>query len=131
MKYAALLSLALIFVSCTGSNESEIGNKTTMEVTPQVFDAGDVLLGEKISAKFVVKNTGSYPLVISEAKGSCSCTVADYPDEPIAPGETGVVLAHVDTEATGVGALNKTVNIVANTENSITTVVIRAAVMKK
>jgi hypothetical protein len=131
MKYTAFLSLALILISCSGTSDSEIGNKTTMEVSPTVFEAGDVLLGEKITAKFVVKNTGSYPLVISEAKGSCSCTVADYPKEPVAPGETGVVLAHVDTEATGVGALNKTVNIVANTENSVTTVVIRAAVMKK
>lgn len=131
MKYAAFFSLALLFVACTGSSDAEIGNKTTMEVTPEVFDAGDVLLGEKITAKFTVKNTGNYPLVISEAKGSCSCTVADYPDKPVAPGETGVVLAHVDTEATGVGALNKTVNIVANTEISVTTVVIRAAVMKK
>ena len=131
MKYTLLFSIALVLAACTGSAEAEIGNKTTMEVTPEVFDAGDVLIGEKITAKFTVKNTGKYPLVISEAKGSCSCTVADYPEEPVAPGETGVVLAHVDTEATGVGALNKTVNIVANTENSITTVVIRAAVMKK
>jgi len=131
MKYIGILALALIMVSCGGTADVEIGNKTTMEVTPAVYDAGEVIKGEKITAKFTLKNTGDYPLVIGEVKGGCSCTVAEYPNEPIQPGETGTVLAHVNTNETGVGPLNKAVNIVANTEPSVTTVVVRASVMRK
>ncbi len=131
MKYTAIFVLSLLLAACGGNGHVEVGNKTTMEVTPQVFDAGEVFMGEKITAKFTLKNTGDYPLVIGEVKGSCSCTVADYTDEPIQPGETGEVLAHVDTQQTGVGVINKAVNIVANTENSVTQVIVRASVMKK
>lgn len=131
MKYAFGFAALLLLAACGGTDPVEVGNKTTMEVSPEVFDAGEVIMGEKITAKFKLKNTGEYPLVIGEAKGSCSCTVADYPDEPIAPGETGVLLAHVNTSETGVGVINKAVNIVANTEKSVTTVIIRASVIKK
>lgn len=121
----------LLLFSCGGNSEIEIGNKTTMEVTPEVFDAGEVIKGEMITAKFTIKNTGEYPLVLGEVKGGCSCTVAEYPEEPIQPGDTGEILAHVNTNETGIGPLNKSVNIVANTEKSITTVVVRASVMRK
>lgn len=131
MKYTAISLMVLLLFGCGDSETYEVGNKTSIEITPQVFDAGDVILGEKVNAKFTITNTGDYPLVISDVTGSCSCTVADKPDKPIAPGESGVVRATVNTTATGVGALNKAVNIVANTEPSVTTVVVRAAVMKK
>ncbi len=131
MKYLIISVLAIVLSACGGSNEVEVGNKTTMEVLPEVFDAGDVVKGEMINAKFTLKNTGDYPLVLGEVKGTCSCTVADYPEEPIPPGGTGEILAHVNTNETGVGPLNKSVNIVANTEASITTVSVRADVMRK
>ena len=131
MKYLFIVFSVLTLAACSGSNEVEIGNKTTMEITPEIFDAGEVLKGETITAKFTIKNTGEYPLVLGEVKGSCSCTVAEYPDDPIPPGETGEILAHVNTNETGVGTVNKGVNIVANTKESVRTVVIRADVMRK
>ena len=126
-KFTVLLVLPYLFLSCEGNRNVEVGNKTTMEVEP-VFDAGDVLKGEVITAKFTLKNSGNYPLWISEVKGSCSCTVAEYPEEPIQPGDSGDVLAHVDTKKTAAGSLNKAVRIVANTDPSITQVVVKANV---
>ena len=46
----------------------------------QSFDAGERIKGEKIYAEFRVENTGRYPLVFGEIKGSCSCTVAEKPE---------------------------------------------------
>jgi hypothetical protein len=130
MKYLFVLMSLLILASCGGGTNVEIGNKTTMEVET-VFDAGDVLKGEVITAKFTITNTGEYPLVIGEVKGSCSCTVAEYPEEPIQPGQSGKVLAHVNTEKVGAGPLNKSVRIVANTNPSITQVIVKANVIRR
>jgi hypothetical protein len=116
--------------SCGGSDVVEIGNKTTIEVNPQ-FDGGKVLKGETIEAIFNIKNTGDFPLVIAEVKGSCTCTVVEKPDKPIAPGETFVIKAEVDTDRTSTGQISKGVTIVANTEPSITTVAIKAIVLEK
>lgn len=129
-KFILFLGLSFLLQACGGNDKIEVGNKTTMEVN-LVYDAGDVVKGEVIDAKFTLKNTGSYPLVIGEVKGSCSCTVAEKPEEPIAPGEEGVVKAHVTTQSANAGVLAKTVNIVANTEPSRTEVVIKANILDK
>jgi len=116
--------------SCSDGKKVVVGNKSTMEIN-MVYDAGNVVKGEIVNAKFKIKNTGDYPLVIAEVKGSCSCTVAEYPEEPLAPGEKATILAHVNTDKTGAGILNKSVSIVSNTEPSITRVVIKANVTTK
>jgi hypothetical protein len=122
--------MGLLMISCKENASIEVGNKTTMEVK-NVFDAGDVVKGEVVTAKFVITNTGEYPLVIGEVKGSCSCTVAEYPEYPIQAGQSGKILAHVNTEKVGAGTLNKSVRIVANTTPSITQVVVRANVIRR
>lgn len=131
MKYTVVLfALSLLLFSCGGSSEVEIGNKTTIAFE-KVYDAGTVVKGEVIDAKIKIKNTGKYPLVIAEVTGSCSCTVAEKPEEPIQPGEEAIIMARVDTDKTNAGMINKSVSIVANTEPSVSQVIIRAKVEKK
>ena len=131
MKGLIIISTAFLTLlsSCVGSGEVEVGNKTVITVEP-VYDAGTVMKGEVINAKIKVKNSGSYPLVIADVSGSCSCTVAEKPEDPIQPGEEAEILAHVDTDKISGSIVNKSVNIVANTEPSVTTVIIRGKIKK-
>jgi hypothetical protein len=122
--------LGVFISSCTNTEIVEVGNRTSILVNP-VFDAGEVVKGEVITAKFNVENTGEFPLVIAEVKGSCSCTVASKPEAPIAPGSSGMITAKVDTERTSSGVITKSVRIVANTEPSVTEVAIKAIVKNK
>ncbi len=130
MKIIVLISVIISLYSCTGSSVVEIGQKTKITVNP-VFDAGKVLHGEEIVATFEVENIGDYPLVIAEVKGSCSCTVAEKPEEPIQPGEKGKITATVKTENAATGKLSKELRIVANTEPSLTVCKINAEVFRK
>lgn len=120
----------MLLVGCQSDNKVEIGKKTEMKIDP-LFDAGTVNKGEKIKAVFKVKNTGKSPLVISEVKGSCSCTVADFPKKPILSGESGEIKAEVNTDKTGEGKMSKSVRIVANTNPGLTVVYIKANVKIK
>lgn len=122
--------LVMLFASCGGNTNATVGDKTTMEIN-DIFDAGDVVKGEMVTAEFTIKNTGDYPLVLGEVKGSCSCTVAEYPQDPLAPGESAIISAHVDTDKVQAGLLNKSVRIVANTTPSVKEVLIKANVMRK
>jgi hypothetical protein len=117
-------------IGCQSDNTVEIGKKTEMKVDP-VFDAGSVNKGEKIKAVFKVKNTGKSPLVISEVKGSCTCTVADFPKKPILAGETGEIKAEVNTDKTGEGKISKSIRITANTVPGLTVVHVKANVILK
>ncbi len=49
--------------------------------------------GEQVEHSFTFTNKGSSSLLISSVKSSCGCTVADYPKEPVAPGEEGEIRA--------------------------------------
>lgn len=131
MKYVLFLGVSFLLglTSCTSEMEVSLGNRTTMEVNP-VFDAGEVVKGEFITAKFTVTNTGDYPLVIADVKASCTCTVAKKPEEPIAPGESSEIIAQVDTDKTGTGGISKSINIVSNADPSVTSVKIKATVLK-
>ncbi len=131
MKYVLFLGVCFLMgaTSCSSDMDVSPGNRTTMEVNP-VFDAGEVVKGEFITAKFKVTNTGDYPLVIADVKAGCTCTVAKKPEEPIAPGESAEIIAQVDTDKTGVGSISKSINIVSNADPSVTPVKIKATVLK-
>lgn len=61
---------------------------------------------------FKFTNTGDAPIVISNAKGSCGCTVPTYPKNVIQPGETGQIDVKYATNR--IGAFTKTVTLTSN-----------------
>ena len=56
------------------------------------FDFGEIIDGQEVQHAFQFVNSGDEPLLILSAKGSCGCTVPEWPNEPILSGETGVIL---------------------------------------
>ena len=61
---------------------------------------------------FKFTNTGDSPIVISNAKGSCGCTVPTYSKNVILPGEKGEIQVKYDTKR--VGKFTKTVTLTSN-----------------
>ena len=72
-------------------------------------DFGKIPVSVPASVTFTVKNDGKAPLLISAARSSCGCTVAEYTKEPIKPGESGIVTATYN--AAHAGPFNKTVTV--------------------
>lgn len=60
-------------------------------------------------------NTGDAPLIISNARGSCGCTVPTWPKKPIMPGETGELEIRYATNR--IGQFSKTVTLSTNEPN--------------
>ncbi len=92
-------------------------------------DFGTIKQDSENKYSFKFTNTGKEPLVITEAVGSCGCTVPDYPKHPIAPGETSEINV-VYKPGKQEGQQAKTVTITANTEPSQTVLRISADVKK-
>ncbi|HET6243054.1 MAG: DUF1573 domain-containing protein [Bacteroidetes bacterium] len=80
-----------------------------------VYDYGNIKQNASGASEFKFKNTGKEPLIISMARGSCGCTVPDWPKEPIKPGESASIKVNYDTKR--VGPINKTVTITSNAKN--------------
>ena len=84
-----------------------------IEVEADIYDFTEITQGESVSAEFVLKNTGDAPLLIRSAKGSCGCTVPQWPKEPISEGEK-VIIKVTFNSAGKKGNQNKTVTLVTN-----------------
>ncbi|TXB66575.1 DUF1573 domain-containing protein [Phaeodactylibacter luteus] len=104
------------------------GPTTTMEFDATEFDFGTVQDGEKVSHTYTFKNTGSEPLILSNAKGSCGCTVPSWPREPIAPGETGEITVEFNSKNKK-GRRNQKVTITANTNPPQSFIYLKGEVM--
>ena len=82
----------------------------------EVHDYGVMEQNGKGQCEFVFTNTGTEPLLITNARGSCGCTVPEWPREPIAPGASSSIKVKYDTKR--IGLINKSVTITSNGETS-------------
>lgn len=123
-----VLDAALVNNPHSASGTSATGIPT-MDFVDTSYDFGRMHEGEAASHEFHFKNNGNAPLLIANAAGSCGCTVPDYPHEPIAPGQSGVI--NVKFNSLGkVGAQNKSVNIFTNSNKGKQVLHITAEVME-
>jgi hypothetical protein len=90
------------------------GPTTEMTFAETTFDFGTVQEGEKVAHTYSFTNTGSEPLILSNAKGSCGCTVPKWPREPIPPGESAEITVEFNSKNKK-GKRNQKVTITANT----------------
>ena len=89
-------------------------NLPVMSFDKSEHDFGTIAQGTPQETIFTFTNTGNAPLIITDAKSSCGCTVPQYPkNTPIAPGETGELL--VKFNGSGKNQVTKTVTVTANT----------------
>jgi len=91
------------------------GPTTKLEFDNLEFDYGVVDQGEKVNHTYKFKNTGDEPLIIQNAKGSCGCTVPQWPKDPIPVGGTGEIQVQFDSKGKK-GKQSKRVTITANTD---------------
>mgnify|MGYP000082297899 FL=1 len=109
-----------------------VGPTTSIKFGEEVHDFGTVEVESENLYAFTFTNTGSEPLKITNAKGSCGCTVPQWPKEPILPGQTGTIDVKFTPNAGQAGQpIEKIVTVTANTSPANTMVRIKANVIAK
>ncbi|WP_044171846.1 DUF1573 domain-containing protein [Flectobacillus major] len=93
-------------------------------------DFGKVEEGTLATYTFEFTNTGTAPVVISNAQPSCGCTTPDWTREPVLPGKTGKVTASFNS-AGRPGGFNKTVTVISNSETPTIALTIKGEVVPK
>ena len=90
-----------------------VENGPEIEFEKTVHQFGDIPYKGNAVYEFVFKNTGNEPLILSQPKSSCGCTVPEWPKRPILPGETDVIkVTYKYTDRPG--SFSKYVNIFSN-----------------
>jgi len=119
-----LMTLSILFFAFgaqVNAQQVQLQDGAVMTVDKDVHDYGEIDKGADPYCEFIITNTGNEPLIISNAKGSCGCTVPEWEKEPIMPGESSVMKVKYDTKR--VGPINKSVTITSNSVNAPTKVI--------
>ena len=127
MKKLTLIASLLFFVASTNAQEPKAATPATpavenknaaeMKFDVETYDFGTIKQGDKVTYDFAFTNTGKEPLLITNAQGSCGCTVPQWPKEPIAKATKGNI--HVEFNSAGkMGMQDKTVTLTSNAKNA-------------
>lgn len=106
------------------------GKYPVMAFEKKEHDFGVIAADSKVTYTFNFKNTGESDLLISNAVGSCGCTVPEFPKEPIKPGESGKMKVSFNSSGK-TGNQQKTVTVSANTQSGREVVTIKASITPK
>ena len=99
-----------------------------MQVLDSVYNFGKVTDGEKVEYSFRFLNTGKNPLIITSANPGCGCTVAEKPEKPVMPGETGYIKVVFNSQGR-VGNAHKDVVVRSNAKPEFPLLVIQGEVL--
>ena len=131
-KILVLLFVGVLSFSMNAQTEEDIKKDFTgpvFEFENQVIDYGEIAMNSDGNRIFKFKNVGKSPLIISNVKGSCGCTVPTKPEEPIMPGETGEIKVKYATNR--IGPFSKTVTITSNAYEPTVVLKIKGRVLEK
>ncbi len=86
------------------------GPEITFEKTSH--DYGTIFHRSDGAYEFIFTNTGNEPLILTQPRSSCGCTVPTWPRKPVMPGEQEVIKVTYNTNIRG--RFRKTVTIMSN-----------------
>ena len=127
--------VALVLISISGARaQAEATSEAPSMGGPVIsfenteIDYGTIQQNAEPYREFNFTNTGDAPLIISNAKGSCGCTVPEWPKEPIQPGESNVIKVRYATNR--IGKFSKTVTLTTNDAEGTHVLRIKGEVLK-
>jgi len=120
MKKLVLIAV-ITLISFAANAQAKISFKT------ETVDYGQIAKGSDGVRVFEFTNTGDAPLIITDVKSSCGCTVPKKPDGPIAPGASSAIQVKYDTNR--VGPIRKNVTVYSNADEPIKALKIKGEIL--
>ncbi|PVW16967.1 DUF1573 domain-containing protein [Marixanthomonas spongiae] len=120
MKKLALIAFVALFGLAANA-------QAKFEFKSETIDYGEIAKGSDGVRVFEFTNVGDAPLVVTDVKSSCGCTVPKKPEKAVAPGETGEIQVEYDTKR--VGPIRKTVTVYSNADQPVKALKIKGTVL--
>ena len=98
-----------------------VPNGPEIKLDKDIHDYGTIVQNGDGLCHFTITNTGNEPLILSNVRSSCGCTVPKWTKEPIMPGESSVIDVKYATNR--IGPINKSITITSNAVNAPTKVI--------
>ncbi len=98
-------------------NQEEKQPEAHIEFVSTTHDFGQIPLKSDATCEFEFTNTGDVPLILSNVKASCGCTVPEWTKEPVLPGEKGVIKVKYTT-VNRPNVIKKSILVMSNADNN-------------
>ena len=129
---SALFVIATFTMSCSqtpanGGEKSVFG--PGVEFNELNYDYGTIEQGGDGSHVFKFMNSGTEPLILSNVRSSCGCTIPEWPREPINAGESNDILVKYNTNR--IGPFSKSITVYTNAQEEPIVLHIKGTVVAK
>jgi len=124
---SVLFIASFLFCTTIFAQAAKQEKKGVLQFESSEIDYGTIAHNADGVRAFKFKNVGNAPIVISNVKGSCGCTVPTKPDGAIMPGETAEIGVKYATDR--VGPFSKTVTVTSNASEPTVVLKIKGKVL--
>ena len=123
-----LFSTILLFAIALNGKAQTADSTLVITFESTVHDYGTIAQGSDGAYEFKFTNDGKSPLILSNVRSSCGCTVPSWTKEPVAPGKQGSIKVVYNTH--NMGSFSKSVTVSSNAKNSEVMLQIKGNVTK-
>ena len=111
-KILILCAVILGFAFTASTAAAQDDTKAEFKFNEEKHDFGKIPQGTPVTTEFSFTNIGKEPLILTEVRPTCGCTIADYTKTPVAPGATGII--KITYNAAVAAPFNKTIVVTSN-----------------
>jgi hypothetical protein len=119
--------ITILFIGLISFNVNAQEKVAKIKFKAETIDYGTIEKGSDGVRVFEFTNTGNAPLIITDVKSSCGCTIPSKPKDPIMPGKTGEIKVKYDTNR--VNPIRKTITVISNAETPTVALKIKGLVV--
>jgi hypothetical protein len=124
---ALKIFVILIFISQIAMAQTSKGPVIKFE--KQSYNFGEITQGAPAEVEFTFTNSGDEPLILSNVRSSCGCTVPKWTNEPVKPGEQGKITVKYNSNR--IGSFSKQITVSSNANNGDVVLLITGKVNPK
>jgi hypothetical protein len=107
-----LILMCAVVLGFAFNASAQTDNKAEFKFNEEKHDFSKVPQGTPVTTVFTYTNVGVEPLILTEVKPTCGCTIADYTKTPVKKGESGKIT--ITYNAAVVGPFTKTIVVTSN-----------------
>lgn len=124
-----LFSAILLFAIVLSGKSQTVDSTLVINFESIVHDYGTIKQGSDGTHEFKFTNEGATPLILSNVRSSCGCTIPSWTKEPVAPGKEGAIKVVYNTKT--VGNFSKSITVNSNAKNAKVVLQIKGSVTAK
>ncbi|MBW4889726.1 DUF1573 domain-containing protein [Mucilaginibacter sp. HMF5004] len=122
-----LMILCAVILGFTITASAQTDTKSEFKFASEKYDFGKVPQAKPVTTNFEFTNIGEEPLILTEVRPTCGCTIADYTKTPIKKGDKGTI--KITYNAAVPGVFNKSIVVTSNAKTPQKVLVISGEVV--